>query len=461
MTLASITAVTLFLAAGFAALYLTGLENQRPADTYPVGEETQTEVPNQAGPTPDTEELISLRQENADLMKQLDALRAELESMREKESAADTEHLPVPPTNPPDQFDPDDLKPADPESLTYTFVLNEILSRIAALEDKIQSGPYIVAPDGTLMRLEDVVLEEGTEIILRPAQGAVLHPDGTVSETEIDYEAMGYRYPTIAISYRDMVRGTTYSCNGDQRLFSASLIKAPYVYTLLHQIAQYNEIKRANPENDPAVGKTLAQETWDKYDLGRMILLTEESKAPGSGKIKNMDLSGEGKEFSVLELIEYAIKHSDNTAFRVLRDEFGYEYFWTVSYELGVRSVFTSFNQLTANEANLYLAAIYDFALEYPEEGGMLVNLMKKSDHQVLIPMAVKNPGDAAHKYGWDSESYHDMAIVYGDAPYAVTVMTTFDIATNHDGLNAYIRSLIREIEALHETLYRVYREME
>ena len=53
------------------------------------------------------------------------------------------------------------------------------------------------------------------------------------------------------------------------------------------------------------------------------------------------------------------------------------------------------------------------------------------------------------------------MAIVYGDAPYAVTVMTTFDIATNHDGLNAYIRSLIREIEALHETLYRVYREME
>ena len=201
--------------------------------------------------------------------------------------------------------------------------------------------------------------------------------------------------------------------------------------------------------------------SWDKYDLERKITLTESMKAEGSGKIKDMDLSGAGKEFTVLELIEYAIKVSDNTAFRVLRNEFGYVYFWTVSRSLGVESVFTSFNNMTAEEACIYLAAIYDFAKEYPAEGGILISLMKNANHQVLITQAVDNPYNVAHKYGWDESSYHDMAVVYGDAPFAVCVMTDFDFAVNDDDINEYIRSLVREIDALHKVFYGALKEQE
>jgi len=459
--LAAVTAVSVLLAAGFAALYLSG-RNTVPTGTVMQDTEPSDTAQENPGQNPgyDTAELADLRRENEFLEQQAENLRAEMEALKSAASEAETEHTPDPPIDLDSLFNPGDLTPADPESLSYTFDLNEQLAVIRALEQQMEQSPYIVDPDGELMLLEDVEFDEDTEILYRAKENTPLDENGVAQEKEIDYEAMGYRYPTIAVSYRDMERGTAYSYNGDTVFFSASLIKAPYIYTMLHQIAQYNEIKKANPTNDPTVGKTLTQEIWDKYDLERKITVTEDMVEKGSGKIKDMDLTG-GKEFTVLELIEYSIKVSDNTAFRILRNEFGYDYFWSVSRQLGIQSVFTSFNNMTADEACIYLAAIYDFAKDYPSEGGVLINLMKNANHQVLITKAVSNPYAVAHKYGWDADSYHDMALVYGDAPFAVCVMTNFDFSVNDDDLNAYIRSLISEIEALHKTFYQAAEEQE
>jgi len=459
--LTAVTALSILLAAGFAALYLSGRNTVSVgADLQqPDGADSVQEDVTGDAVTLDTAELAELRRENDYYKQQADTLRAELDALKNAAAEAETERLPQAPVDLESLFNPGDLTPADPESLDYTFDLNEQLAVIRALEQQMENGPYIVDPDGNLMLLEDIEFDEDTEIRYRAKANTPLDENGVAQETEIDYEAMGYRYPTVAVSYRDMERGTTYSYHGDTVFFSASLIKAPYIYSLLHQIAQYNDIKRANPTNDPAVGKTLTQEIWDKYDLERKITVTESMVEKGSGKIKDMDLSGSGKEFTVLELIEYAIKVSDNTAFRILRNEFGYDYFWSISSQLGVKSVFTSFNNMTADEACLYLAAIYDFAKEYPSEGGVLINLMKNANHQVLITQAVSNPYAVAHKYGWDADSYHDMALVYGDAPFAVCVMTNFDFSVNDDDLNAYIRSLVSEIEKLHKTFYQAAEE--
>ena len=459
--LAAVSLLSIFLAVGFGVLYLTG-RNSLPVDAGSVLPDSETDRPidtQTEAVTPDTAELAELRRENEFLQQQAQDLRTELDDLKQAITEAETEHIPAPPIDYDSLFNPGDLKPADPESLSYTFDLNEQLAVIALLEQQMEHTPYIVDPDGKLMLLEDVKFEEDTEILYRAKAGAPLDENGVAAEREIDYEAMGYSYPTVAVSYRDMERGTAYSYHGDTVFFSASLIKAPYVYTLLHQIAQYNEIKEANPTNDPAVGKTLTKEIWEKYDLERKITVTEAMVEKGSGKIKDMEFPPEGIEFTVLELIEYAIKISDNTAFRILRNEFGYDYFWSVSSKLGVKSVFTSFNNMTADEACLYLAAIYDFAKEYPTEGGILINLMKKANHQVLITQAVSNPYGVAHKYGWDAESYHDMALVYGDAPFAVCVMTNFDFAVNDDDLNKYIRSLVSEIENLHKSFYGALEE--
>ena len=461
--LSAVTVLSMLLAIGFAALYLT------KDDTVPVGAgavtgdsdtDAGTEPPQTTeAVTQDTEAIAQLERENQSLQAEADALRGEVDRLKLALEKAEADSQVKEPVDYSTLFNPGDLTPADPASLSYTFDLTEQLAVIAALEEQIDHSPYIVDPDGKLVLLEDVTFDEDTEILYRAKANAPLDENGVAAEREIDYEAMGYKYPTIAVSYRDLERGTTYACHGDTVFFSASLIKAPYIYTLLHQIAQYNEIKAVNPTNDPKVGKTLTQEIWDQYDLERKITVTPSMIEKGSGKIKDMELPDTGREFSVLELIEYAIKYSDNTAFRILRNEFGYDYFWSVSRQLGVESVFTSFNNMTADEACIYLAAIYDFAKEYPTEGGILISLMKNANHQVLIAQAVSNPYAVAHKYGWDADSYHDMALVYGDAPFAVCVMTNFDFAVNDDDLNKYIRSIVSEIEKLHNTFYGVLEE--
>lgn len=459
ITLAVVTVLSIAVAAGFAVMYFS---TQATGPVRPTGGSAESdaltgEVAENPGADTWEDRLAALERENDALRETADALHAELEQMKQESAEAVTEHLPVVDDTPiSGTFEPGDITPADPDSLSYTFDLTAQLARIRALEEKMRRGPYIVDPDGVLMRVEDIAFDEDTEILYRAAANAPLDEDGRPTETEIDYEAMGYSYPTVSLAYRDMERGTSYSYGGDTVYFSASLIKAPYIYTLLHQIAQYNEIKAANPTNDPAVGKTLDEKVWEKYDLARKITLTEAMKAKGSGKIKDMDLSGAGKEFTVQELIEYAIKVSDNTAFRVLRDEFGYDYFWSVSRKLGIKSIFDSFNNMTANEACIYLAAIYDFAKEYPTEGGMLIALMKQANHGVLITQAVKNPYHVAHKYGWDSASYHDMALVYGDAPFAVCIMTDFDFPANDDDLNEYMREIVAEMEEIHLDFYAV-----
>lgn len=456
ITLSAVTVLSVIVAAGFAAMYFTSRNTYSQPVVQTGADVSDTDAGTDADDSASADDtaLSRLEQENEDLRAEAQSLAEELEQLQKEVSGAETEYIPEGDTAISGTFDPGDITPADPDSLSYTFNLTEQLARIRALEDRMKNGPFLVDPDGELIKIEDIEFDEDTEILYRAAENSPLDEDGKPVNTEIDYEAMGYTCPTVAIAYRDLERGTSYSYNGDTVYFSASLIKAPYIYTLLYQIAQYNEIKAANPINDPAVGKTLTQEIWDKYDLERKITLTESMKAEGSGKIKDMDLSGAGKEFTVLELIEYAIKVSDNTAFRVLRNEFGYDYFWTVSRSLGVESVFTSFNNMTAEEACIYLAAIYDFAKEYPAEGGILISLMKNANHQVLITQAVDNPYNVAHKYGWDESSYHDMAVVYGDAPFAVCVMTDFDFAVNDDDINEYIRSLVAEIEDIHRDFY-------
>ena len=470
----AVCTVSVLLAVLFAALWVKQVYREEPV-TPPADTEQ-----NREALTALQEENETLREQlkaaeeaydavlmsvSADTQKndeELTALQKEIETLREQLEAAETAHdavsadteealsvyAPIEGT-----FDPGDLTPADPESLSYTFDLTKQYRVLASLENKLNEVPFIVTPNGTLLPLSKLTFPEGTTILYKETAGTGYDTDGKPLQREIDYIRMGYSFPTVAVSYLDLERGTSYSYNGDTVFFSASLIKAPYIYTLLDQFAQYNAVKAANPKNDPAVGQTLSPEIWEKYDLERKIRVTDKMKKDGSGSIRRMDLSGEGIEFTVLDLITYAIKESDNTAFSVLRNEFGYDYFWTVSKKLGCDSVFSSFNNMTAGDAVKYLAAIYDFAKAHPAEGNILISLMQNSAHSVMIPAALSGK-NVAHKYGWDHDSYHDMALVYGDAPYAVCVMTNFDFPSNDGNINAYIQSLVRDVDALHESFY-------
>ena len=128
--LAAVSLLSIFLAVGFGVLYLTG-RNSLPVDAGSVLPDSETDRPidtQTEAVTPDTAELAELRRENEFLQQQAQDLRTELDDLKQAITEAETEHIPAPPSDYDSLFNPGDLKPADPESLSYTFDLNEQLA---------------------------------------------------------------------------------------------------------------------------------------------------------------------------------------------------------------------------------------------------------------------------------------------------------------------------------------------
>ena len=78
---------------------------------------------------------------------------------------------------------------------------------------------------------------------------------------------------------------------------------------------------------------------------------------------------------------------------------------------------------------------------------------MQKANHTVIIPLGV-TPTRALHKYGWDTDSYHDAGIVMsGDKPYVLAIFS--DLDKGGDEINEYLREIVKLINQLHKNFYK------
>ncbi len=185
------------------------------------------------------------------------------------------------------------------------------------------------------------------------------------------------------------------------------------------------------------------------YDLSRIFVYTEDKFREGSGIIQKQEF---GTEYTYLELIELAIRKSDNVAFGELRNVFGYSGFYRYNRSLKIDSVRKNFNQITAADMAIYLRAMYTFIEEDENYGELLGEWLRGSAHTVLIPYAVY-PTPTAHKYGWDIDAYHDAAIVYDEHPYTLVILTDLDEGGTE--IDAYIRRVVKLVHQLHTQFYR------
>jgi len=272
----------------------------------------------------------------------------------------------------------------------------------------------------------------------------------------------------LAFYYQDMSTGYTLSYNSDDIMYSASLIKAPYVYSMLKTVADFEYQKRnfaadgsplydeegnplfegAHPNLDEN-GNILYAEGEEKFNLNRIWTFDKESmNEEGSGVIKDYD---SGFQLTYRELATYALKYSDNVAFSQLRKMFGYTEYYAIARSLGVKGSSYGFMQLSADDCGKFLEAIYAFIEENEVYGGLIRDAMLESNYPYLIPYNV-SPAKAAHKYGWDHDSYHDMAIVYNDHPYILVIMT--DLEDGGNSANSYIASVVKAINTIHKNFY-------
>ena len=282
-------------------------------------------------------------------------------------------------------------------------------------------------------------------------------------------------YPRLALYYEDLTSGYHVSYNEDEVMYSASLIKTPYIYAVVKEIEAFEEKKlnyaddgsplydeNGNPlfsgrhPNLDENGKIIYKEGEEKYDLSRMWTYDPETmKEEGSGKIQ---YEQKGFSLSWEELFEYTLLFSDNVAFRQIRNEFGMTSFQTLASELSFKGTPYGFMQITASDCGKFLKVLYEFFVTESRYAVWMQDLMCRSAHTVMIPAAV-SPAKAAHKYGWDEESYHDMAVVFDENPYILVIMTTLE--DGGSDADAYIRSLVQQCRRIHIDVQKERDEME
>lgn len=335
-------------------------------------------------------------------------------------------------------------------------------SQLSALQTKVDTDW------GTRSRLlSDLYVMLAREApLLTPEEEETAESEQTSGETEeIDpKEKWESLYPTISLYYEDLTSGYSVTYNENEVLYSASLIKAPYVYSVIREIEDFEEQKRNYADDGSPLydengqplftgkhpnldenGNIIYKDGEEKYDLSRIWTYDPETmKEEGSGKIQY-----EQKGFTLTwqELFEYTLLYSDNVAFRQIRDAFGMTSFQNLATELSFQGTAYGFMQLTAKDCGKFLKELYGFFVTESDYATWMQDLMCRSAHTVMIPAAV-SPTKAAHKYGWDTDAYHDMAVVLDEDPYILVIMTTLE--DGGSDVDSYIRSLVQQCKKIH-----------
>ena len=82
--------------------------------------------------------------------------------------------------------------------------------------------------------------------------------------------------------------------------------------------------------------------------------------------------------------------------------------------------------------------------------GNLMKNAMLQGNHTVIIPSGV-SPTRAMHKYGWDTGSYHDAAVVLDEDPYVLAVFSELDVGG--DEVNLFLRGIVKRVNEIHKNL--------
>lgn len=187
-----------------------------------------------------------------------------------------------------------------------------------------------------------------------------------------------------------------------------------------------------------------------EIDLNERLLFEERHRDSGSGFIKSLP---SGQEFSVRTLMDYALRYSDNIAYTMLLERFGFDGYFESVRALGV-SYTTAANGYTSCTASTMAALLFDVG----RYGGANLSLMldagcnasynyqigaELSEYKVLQKYGAIKPGNVA---------YHDIAVVYAPHPYILLIYTTVDY--DSAGKNVPFRELARLTENLNQALY-------
>ena len=275
----------------------------------------------------------------------------------------------------------------------------------------------------------------------------------------------GIIYPKISLYYEDILNGWALGVAPDEVYDAASVIKAPYILSVLETIARDEQsyrdkmkaenkpIEKVDKDGDGVAESDDIRFSDPSYDISEEIVYDKATMyKSGSGKIQSMD---DGTTFTIKDFFEYTLLYSDNVAYQQLRKRYGYSTMTALASKLGTRTLLLGGNSMSARDAGTLFKEIYRF-VQNDEEfdnasyGNLMKNAMLQGNHTVIIPSGV-SPSRAMHKYGWDTNAYHDAAVVFDENPYVLAVFSDLDVGG--DDVNAFLRGIVKRVNTIHKNL--------
>lgn len=254
-----------------------------------------------------------------------------------------------------------------------------------------------------------------------PAEPPKLTYDGAFDEAAIkELEAVLAKNPwSVSVYYENLSTGAVVEFNSRRKFPAGSVVKAPYCKWLM--------------TTDP--------------DLTELIAMQQSSIADGGGKIKNEPI---GTEFTVQQLIEYSLIESDNTAYQMLTQRYGFDGYLAYVKDMGVGSNISKgnlFGSLSPVGTSVLFKDIYNFSLTDPARSELIMTCMGSTAYSGPIGGALGIP--VAHKYGWNggNNGFHDAAIVYREVPYVLAVFSNLNYEKS--GTVDYIKDIVRKVDSL------------
>lgn len=134
-----------------------------------------------------------------------------------------------------------------------------------------------------------------------------------------------------------------------------------------------------------------------------------------------------GSTFSISELAQASITHSDNVAINILYDFLGRANVKSYMRRLGGKVVFEDKNSTCPRDMAIYMNATRKFSRREPQLGNMLIHHLESTVFNERIPAGVPSAIKVAHKIGnWPpTGTYNDVAYVHHpDSPYILAIFS-------------------------------------
>lgn len=245
--------------------------------------------------------------------------------------------------------------------------------------------------------------------------------DEDLSELESLLKGYGRNISLIAYS-KDGSRALAY--NTSQTYFSACTIKIGYMLNICKQIDE-----------------GLADEST-------LLTYQQQHYHKGSGQIK---YSAYGTQYTISKLIHESLNISDNVAYKMLRDHFGFDKYNQMVTELGCTSIQLSNMWASKAKAKDFIL-VWDAVYDYFESDGKMALHMKNACTNTPFNYGTETlvGVDYSHKSGdsfGSSASYHDAGIVWDENPYI------FAVFTNSEGTQTDVSTVDRAMEIVNEVM--------